>query len=68
MKKLSHRHRPKHAPTYAPEPYRKSVCTEFKRCKGCPYPNHGLRCWHSDGSCLRTDMETINRREKGRPS
>ena len=36
----------------SPEPV---FCTENERCRGCPYPAHGVICWHRDGGCLRTD-------------
>ena len=35
-------------------------CNEHERCHGCPYPRHGIVCWHPDGTCLRTDMNKIN--------
>ena len=53
------------APQYAPEPSPPPVCTRFDRCVGCPYPRHGYICWHSDGSCLRTNMERINKKTGG---
>lgn|GEM_PF-612365 len=36
------------------------------RCAGCPYPGVGFICWSSDGSCMKTDVEKISRRSKGR--
>ncbi len=45
----------------SPEPV---FCTENERCRGCPYPAHGIVCWHRGGGCLRTDMEEIERRRK----
>ena len=36
------------------------------RCEGCPYPRVGFICWSQDGSCLKTDMDKISRRSKGR--
>ena len=45
----------------SPEPV---FCNEYERCQGCPYPRHGIVCWHRDGTCLRTDMEEIGRRQK----
>ena len=52
-----------------PAPYQQRspelvFCNEHKRCQGCPYPHHGIVCWHRDGTCLRTDMEEIGRRQK----
>ena len=38
----------------SPEPV---FCIENERCRGCPYPAHGIICWHRDGTCLRTDIE-----------
>lgn len=32
-------------------------------CEGCPYSNHGFLCWLSDGSCLKTEMNRIFRKE-----
>ena len=31
-------------------------------CKDCPYPRHGLICWHRDGTCLRTDVQKLHQR------
>ena len=45
----------------SPEPV---FCNAHERCQGCPYPRHGIVCWHRDGTCLRTDMEEIGRRQK----
>ncbi len=45
----------------SPEPV---FCTENERCRGCPYPAHGIVCWHRGEDCLRTDMEKIERRPK----
>lgn len=36
----------------SPEPV---FCNEHERCQGCPYPAHGVICWHRGGGCLRTD-------------
>ena len=36
------------------------------RCDGCPYPSVGFICWSPDGSCLKTDMNRISCRNKGR--
>lgn len=36
------------------------------RCEGCPYPGVGFICWSADGSCMKTDVEKISRRSKGR--
>ena len=32
--------------------------------KDAKYRDHGVICWHRDGTCLRTDMEKIERRKK----
>ena len=34
----------------------------LKRCRGCPYPRHGLACLSDDGTCLRTDMAAASRK------
>ncbi len=49
---------------FVQEPPEPVVCTENERCQGCPYPRHGIVCWHRDDTCLRTDMEKIERRQK----
>jgi hypothetical protein len=36
------------------------------RCEVCPYPSVGFICWSQDGSCLKTDMDKISCRSKGR--
>ena len=52
-----------------PAPYQQRLpepvfCTENERCRGCPYPAHGIVCWHRGGGCLRTDTVcSINREE-----
>lgn len=39
-------------------------CTERGAlCEGCRYPNHGFLCWFSDGTCLKTEMNRIIRKE-----
>ena len=40
---------------FVPMPPEPVFCTENERCRGCPYPAHGIVCWHRDGTCLRTD-------------
>ena len=40
------------------------ICRHSARCKDCPHAGHGFICWHRDGSCLRTDMEKIEERER----
>ena len=49
---------------FVPMPPEQVFCTENERCRGYPYPAHGVICWHRDGGCLRTDMEKIERRQK----
>ena len=49
---------------FVPEPPEPVFCTENERCRGCPYPAHGIVRWHRGGGCLRTDMEEIERRRK----
>ena len=47
------------APTVSPEPYRRPVCLDLPRCRGCPYANHGFACRGSDGKCLRSEIARI---------
>ncbi len=54
------------APQYAPEPAPPPVCTRFARCEGCPYPQHGFICWHSDGSCMKDQIKKISAKEKNK--
>ena len=49
---------------FVQEPPEPVFCIENERCRGCPYPAHGIVCWHRGGDCLRTDMEEIERRRK----
>ena len=49
---------------FVQEPPEPVFCNEHERCQGCPYPAHGVICWHRGGGCLRTDMEEIERRRK----
>lgn len=44
-----------------PEPDR-IESDRFPRCRGCPYPRHGMFCWTDSESCLRTEMEGIYNR------
>ena len=39
---------------------------DTSRCEGCPYPRVGFICWSPDGSCMKTDVDKINRSKKGR--
>ena len=52
----------------SPEPV---FCNEHERCQGCPYPRHGIICWHRDlladrygGN--RTEAEGMNRDQNSR--
>ncbi len=36
----------------------------FKSCGECPYPSHGFICYRSEGDCLRTDVEKIQRKNR----
>jgi len=49
-----------HAPEHSRIPPPQVVCSRSERCKGCPYPAHGFRCWSSDDECLRERMKKIN--------
>jgi len=39
---------------------------ELSRCEGCPYPGVGFICWSPDGSCLKTDLDRMHGKKKGR--
>lgn len=42
------------------ERYQKSGLNRCQLCAECPYPRHGLTCYSvEDGSCLLTDMHSI---------
>ncbi len=45
---------------FVQEPPEPVYCRQSERCVGCPYPGHGIVCWHPDGTYLRTDMNKIN--------
>lgn len=32
-------------------------------CLGCPYPKRGFICWFTDGTCLKTEMNRILRKD-----
>ncbi len=53
---------PELAPVISPDPPEPMCCTQFERCKGCPYPAHGFLCWGQDGECLRTMTEKKERK------
>ncbi|ARP50243.1 MULTISPECIES: hypothetical protein [Eubacteriales] len=46
-----------------PKPVTLPLPKELSRCKGCPYPGIGFICWNTDGTCIRTDEEEMNRRD-----
>ena len=46
-----------------PEPVQ-AVRGPFKSCGECPYPSHGFICYRSEGDCLRTDVEKIQRKNR----
>lgn len=52
--------------TSLPIKYTVSPPKDPNRCTGCPYPGVGFICWSTDGSCMKTDMDKISRRSKGR--
>lgn len=33
---------------FVPMPPEQVFCTENERCRGYPYPAHGVICWHLD--------------------
>ena len=49
---------------YKREPPEPVCCRRSEKCSGCPYPRHGVICWHRDGTCLRTDMKEIEGRRR----
>ncbi|MTK06598.1 MAG: hypothetical protein F8N38_05865 [Hungatella sp.] len=52
--------------TSLPKRYGVSLPQDLSHCDGCPYPQVGFICWSPDGTCMRTDVDAINRRSKGR--
>lgn len=50
-----------YSPEAAREPEPPPVCTRSERCQDCPYPHHGFICWSRDESCMRTEVEKINK-------
>lgn len=52
--------------TGPPKKYTVSSPQEPSRCEGCPYPGVGFICWSPDGSCLKTDLERMHGKKKGR--
>ncbi len=50
----------------SPKRYGVPLPAERSRCEGCPYPRVGFICWSPDGTCMKTDVDAINRRSKGR--
>ena len=35
---------------------------DLTRCKGCRYPGVGFICWRPDGTCMRTDIDEIEKK------
>jgi hypothetical protein len=52
------------SPDFPADPPERVVCKRHEHCKGCPYPRHGLICWHSDGGCLKTDLERMKKEKE----
>ena len=52
--------RARDAPACSQEPPQKTVCHQFPRCEGCPYPAHGFLCWGSGDDCMRTRVKKLN--------
>ena len=52
--------------TGAPKKYTVPLPEDIARCVGCPYPGVGFVCWDTDGTCMRTEVERISRRSRGR--
>lgn len=58
--------KPLYTPKREPLEYNQDrvYCTERgELCKGCPYPKHGFLCWFRDGTCLKTEMNRLHRKE-----
>ena len=34
----------------------------FESCGDCPYPSHRFMCYGSEGDCIRTDMQKLEKR------
>ena len=51
-----------HIPGFQQEPLPKPVCSHSPDCKDCPYPRHGFL----DGTCLRSRMNEINKKEENK--
>ena len=60
---ILHRLQARTGPACSPEPPQKTVCHQFPRCEGCPYPAHGFLCWGSGEDCMRTRVKKLNERE-----
>lgn len=52
--------------TGPPKRYGVPLPAERSLCEGCPYPRVGFICWSPVGTCMKTDVDAINRRSKGR--
>lgn len=52
-----------HIPGFQQEPLPEPVCSRSPECKDCPYPRHSFLCWGADGTCLRSRMKEINKKE-----
>ena len=53
---------PLFAPDHTVERAEAPVCRRSKQCKDCTHARHGFICWHRDGTCLKTDMEKIEKK------
>jgi len=62
------RSRKTYGPGCSPDPSEPAVCTRYERCRSCSYPSHGFICWHTDGSCLKTNMDRIYRKKEVTPA
>ncbi|WP_041272708.1 hypothetical protein [Desulfitobacterium hafniense] len=49
-----------------PNKYTVSPPQDSASCEGCPYPSVGFICWSPEGSCMKTEVEKISSRSKGR--
>ena len=57
-----------YGPGFQQEPLPEPVCSHSPDCKDCPYPRHGFLCWGADGTCLRSRMNEINKKEANKPN
>lgn len=52
--------------TGPPVKYTMPLPQDLSKCEGCPYPSVGFICWSQDGTCIKTELDRIHARKKGR--